>query len=72
MILTGVTTLALPISAVTGYFGMNFSDMTELSPGNGRLYGVQMFWYALLGLLVLGFLLAWRFRVLAVIQASFR
>lgn len=58
-ILTGTTIVAMPATILTGYFGQNFTDMSELDAADGG-FGVRTFWVALGIALPLTLLLLWR------------
>jgi hypothetical protein len=60
--LTLVTTLSIPFTVVSGYFGMNFEDMNELFTDSKpqTAVGFRLFWYVVGCMLTLLLIAFWR------------
>lgn len=58
-ILTTVTACSVPFTILSGYWGMNFDDMTELQVETGG-FGIRLFWVTLCSLLAVVFMTFYR------------
>ena len=63
--LTIITTILAPLAILTGYFGMNFENMTELSENTYKtIPGVTLMWVLSGVIYIVLLLIAFHFRVL--------